>query len=304
MIKFFKKIYNKILYTIRVIFISIMITLSNIEVQMFKSLGGKTKIGSGAITKMLFRNTLLEKLFQGKHDEKYVQRFYEILRKADEFMRKSTPHKLAVSADTYAKTLGKEDKYGRKYDHFGFFDETHKYYGKTLEEAYQLELEERRTKDDKYELIDVINNKPIDVGLSKIGDVIEEIKDSNGRIKYVVNDLHQKSKQLKFPIQIVRDDDKCINKIEHLSEFLHIKRKPFEYRRFEFFIPLKYKTHKYDINHKIIKDIINIKEIYTRDKYNELTGYGINSFINRFIHNDMYDVFRFDGFEMKKISTI
>lgn len=278
-----------------------MISLSNIEIQVFSSFGGKTKMGGGVITKMLFRSTLLEKLFQGKHDEKYVRQFYEILKKADAFTKKSNPHKMGVSADTYAKTLGKKDKFGRRYDHFGFFDEKHKYYGKTLEEVFKIELEERKTKDDGYKLIHIVNNKPIDAGLSKITDVVSEFVDEKGEIKYIVNDIQQKSKQHTFPIQIVRENKKCINKIEQLTDFLHIKLITHNLRRFEFFIPLKYKTHEFADDSAVIKDILNTKEIYIRDEYNELTGYSVTKFVKRFKHNNMYEVFRFDGFEMEKI---
>ncbi len=303
-VNFFKKLYRKILNGFRIFLFYLFLSLSNIELQLFKSFGSKDDFRGGVITKMLFRSSLLEKLFQGKHDEKYVQQFYEILKKAEKFMRKSNPHKIAVSADTYAKTLGKEDKYGRKYDHFGFFDENHKHYGKTVEEVIKIELEERRTKDDNYELIRVINNKPVPLGLSKISDVVQTYKDKDGKIKHFVDDLSQKSKQLKFPLQVVRYEEECINKIEELTEFLHIKNKSFEHRRFEFFIPLKYKTHEYNNETSIIKDILNINEIYIKDEYGELTGYSIKKFIKRFKHNDMYDVFRFDGFEMEKIKTL
>lgn len=292
-------LYNKIKRKIRILFVSFLLSLSNIEVQLFKSMGTKSMF-SGGITKMLIRSHFLEKLFQGKHDEQYVKKFYEILKKSDEFMRKSKNIKMGTSADTYAKTYGKKDKYGRRYEHFGFFDEKHKHHGKTLQEVIEIELEERRTKDDDYKLLRVINNIPTDVGLSKISEVVKEIKHPNGKIEYIVDDISNKSKQHSFPIQVVREG-KCVNKIEELSEFLHIKLIAFEHRRFEFFIPLKFKTNNFGEGTSIYKDILNIKEIYIRDDYGELTGYSVTKFVKRFKHNDMYDVFRFDGFEMEKI---
>ena len=287
----------------RTLLLSFLLALSNIETQFFRNVGRKMGMGGGVITKMLIRSTLLDKMFQGKHDEKYVQEFYEILRKADNFMKKTTPHKIGVSADTYAKTYGKKDKHGRRYEHFGFFDEKHKYYGKTLEEVFQIELEERRTKDDNYELIMVINNKPVDVGLSQIMDVVDSVKDRDGTIKHIFNNSLQKSKQHKFPIKIARKNEACLNKIEELAEFLHIKHIAFEKRRFEFFIPLKYGTINFNETSNVFKDLINVDEIFTKNDYGELTGYGVDVFVKRFLHNNMYDVFRFDGYEMEKIGT-
>jgi ribosome-binding protein aMBF1 (putative translation factor) len=301
MIKIIKNIYEWVTRKLRMILLSLLIGISNVELQIFKSSGNKSSFGGGVITRMLYRSTLLEKLVQGKHDEQYVQKFYEILKKADNFMRKSTPHKLGVSADTYAKTLGKKDKYGRRYDHYGFFDEKHKHHGKTLEEVFEIELEERRTKDDNYKLIKVIDNKPLDVGLSKVVDVVREVKDKDGKVVYLVDDLNKKSKLHKFPIIVIRKNKNCTNKIEELTEFLHIKEKFFDHKRFEFFIPLKFKTHTFNDDDKIIKDILNVDEFYVRDDYGELIGYSIKKFIKRFKHNDIYDVFRFDGIEMKKI---
>jgi len=286
---------------VRTLFLSLVLALSNVEIQVFKAVGGKSQMGGGIITKMLFRSRLLENFFAGKHDEKYVQQFYEILKKADAFLKNSTPHKLGASADTYAKTLGKKDKYGRRYDHFGFFDDKHKHSGKTLGEVIELETEERRTKDDDYKLIRIVNNYPKDVGFSKVGDVIKKVKDKDGKYKHIMIDTEVKSKKHEFPINVVRKKEKCVNKIEHLSEFLHIKEIAFEYRRFEFFIPKKYKTTEYQTNDKVVQDILNINEFYVKDDYGELTGYVIQKFVKRFIHNDAYDVFRFDGIEMEKI---
>jgi len=286
---------------VKISFLYLIFALSRVEMQTLRFFGNRDSLG-GVITRFAYRNALLEKLHQGKHDEKYVQQFYEILKKADAFMKKSSSKTIAISADKHAKTMGREDASGVKHDHFGFFDEGHKHYGKTMEEVIELELEERRTKDDNFKLIHVVNNKPIEVGFSSIGGVIKEVKDKEGNVKYVVDDMDKTSKKYHFPIQIIRKGKKCINKIEELSEFLHIKFIGFEHRRFEFFIPLKFKTHKFDNDSKVIKDILNIKEIFIRDEYGEFTGFKVNKFVKRFKHNDLYEVFRFDGIEMEKIN--
>jgi len=297
-----KRFWDAITLRIKIGFLYLIFALSRVEMQTLRFFGNKDSFG-GVITRFAYRSALLEKLHQGKHDEKYVQQFYEILKKADAFMKKSSPKTIAISADKYAKTMGKQDVDGIKHDHFGFFDENHKYYGKTMDEVIELELEERRTKDDNFKLIQVVNNKPIEVGFSDIGEVVKEVKDKEGNVKYVVDDQHKTSKKYRFPVQIIRGDEKCVNKIEELSEFLHIKFIGFEHRRFEFFVPLKFKTHEFDDDSKVIKDILNVKEIFIKDQYGEFTGFRVNKFVKRFKHNDLYEVFRFDGIEMEKINN-
>lgn len=298
-----KKIFFWIKNKIRVAIFYLILATSNLEIQIFRSVGKKSRMSGGIITKMLFRSRLLEKFFQGKYDEQYTQKFYELLKKSDLFIKNSSPHKIGATADLHTPNYGKKDKYGRRYEHYGFFDEKHKHHGKTLSEVLEIELEERRTKDDNYKILEIINNKPIEVGLSQITDVVKEIKKKDGKKEYIVVDTIEKSKKFKFPIMVARDNQKCVNKIEHLTEFLHIKKIAFEFRRFEFFIPLKFKTMDFSDDTSVIKDILNIKEFYIKNDYGELTGYAVKKFIERFEHAS-YEVFRFEGIEMKKIEEL
>ena len=90
--------------------------------------------------KRWIRSQLLQKFEQGQRDEKYVQDYYELLKKSDKFMRNATPHQKAVAADKNAMNLGQKDKYGRRYDHIGFFEEGHKHHGKTMGEVLEQEM--------------------------------------------------------------------------------------------------------------------------------------------------------------------
>ena len=102
---------------------------------------------------------------------------------------------------------------------------------------------------------------------------------------------------------MVRENEKIINKIEQLTEFLHVKKIGFDYRQLEFLIPLKFKTNDYEENSDIFKELINIKEMYLRNDYGELTGYGIMKFIKRIEINNTYDVFKFEAIEMQNVRT-
>lgn len=265
-------------------------------------------------TRKLHRNQTLEKFYAGQRDEKYVQDYYELLKKSDKFIKKATPHDMEIAAYKYGTNYGMKDQYGRRYEHYGFFDSGHKHAGKTLGEVLLLEYEERRTKDDDLEILYVFNNKPIEVGMTKILDILETtntkieennedefIDGSTEKEEYKVVDMLNKSKSFKFPIMVTRTNEKCLNKIEQLTEFLHVKKIGFEYRQLEFFIPLKFKTEELNENSEIFKELINIDFIYIKDNYGQLIGFRIDKFLKRIKNND-YDVFKFEGFEMETIN--
>jgi hypothetical protein len=292
------------------------IALRNTEVDILKADPNDLKETDKKETRKLHHNPVLEKFYAGQTDEKYTKDYYEVLKKADAFMKKASPRKIATTADKYHMSYGQDkDAWGRRYEHFGFFDDKHKHAGKTLGEVLAIETEARRTKDDDYELVYIFNNHPIEVGLADIMSVVE--KSGNKIIEpaescldedvesdeYQVMDIANKSKSFKFPIKVQRDNNDVVNKIEQLSEFLHVKKIGFEYRQLEFFIPLKFKTDELDENSEIFKEIINIKSIFVRNDYGELMGFGIIEFKKRIKHNDAYDVLKFQGIEMETVSV-
>ena len=301
MINFFKRIYFWFYIKIHSILIYVSIALYNTEIDILKADPNDLNEKDKKETRKLHHNPLLEKFYAGQTDEKYVKDYYELLKKADKFMRTATPHKMAVAADKYGTSYGMKDQYGRRYEHYGFFDEKHKHAGKTVGEVLALEFEERRTKDDDYELLYMFNNKPIEVGLTNIMDVLEKPKEENADFEYQVVDVFRKSKQFEFPIKVHRENDDVVNKIEQLTEFLHVKKLGFEYRVLEFFIPLKFKTSGITENSEIFNELVDMKEIYLRDNYGQLMGFGIIKFRKRIIHNDTHEVWKFEGIEMENM---
>jgi len=289
--EFFRKVFLWIAIKIHSIFLMISISLRNTELEILKADPNNLSENKKTHQKW-FRSTILQKFHAGQRDEKYVQDYYKLLKKADEFTLNATQHKKAIAADRWSMNLGKKDQYGRRYDHIGFFDSNHKYYGKTMKEVIEQEKEERRTKDDEYELLGIINNTPIPVGLSKIDDVVDT--------EYKLKDLYEPSKKFKFPIKITRKHD-VVNKIEQLTEMMHIKKIGFEYRQLEFFIPLKFKTEEIKNKGKIFKELTNLKYVYVKDKYGELVGFKIKKFLKRIKHNNTYDVWKFQAKEMETI---
>jgi len=279
----------------------ISLSLYQTEIEILKANPNDLNERNNHTQRMRSRNQLLEKFYAGQTDEKYVQDYYEVLKKADKFIRTATPHQMAIAADKYGTNYGMKDRYGRRYEHYGFFDDKHKHTGKTLGEVLVLEFEERRTKDDDLEIMYIFNNKPIEVGLSQVMDVVE--KKENSLDEYEVVDMEKKSKQFQFPIKIIREKKDTINRIEELSEFLHIKKIGFEYRQLEFFIPLKFRTSEHDEDSDIFKQIIDIQQAFICDEYGELIGFSINKYIKRIKYNDTHDVLKFDGIEMQTMGA-
>ena len=292
--EFFRKIILWTAIKIHSILLMISIALKNTEIEILKAepnqIDEKKKIHQ-----KWFKSPLLQKFHAGQRDEKYVQDYYRLLKKADEFTLNATHHKKAVAADRWSMNIGEKDQYGRRYDHIGFFDPDHKHYGKTMKEVIEEEKEERRTKDDDYELLGIIDNHPIPVGLSKIDDVVDT--------EYQLKDLHEPSKKFKFPIKVSRKRD-VTNKIEQLAEVMHIKKIGFDYRQLEFFIPLKFKIDEVKKGSKIFKELTNIKYIYVKDKYGELVGFNINKFVKRIKHNNTHEVWKFQAKEMEIIKNM
>ncbi|MDA3779558.1 MAG: hypothetical protein PF487_04940 [Bacteroidales bacterium] len=294
--KILKKILLWIYLKIHSIMFAISVALFNTEQEILKADPNNVSERNSHTQRMRSRNQLLEKFYAGQTDQKYVQEYYEVLKKADKFIRTATPHQMAVAADKYGTSYGMKDRYGRRYEHYGFFDNKHKHAGKTLGDVLVQEFEERRTKDDDLEILYIFNNNPIEVGLAKVFDFVEK-KENSEEIE--VLDLENHSKQFKFPIKIERENKDAINKIEELTEFLHVKKIGFEYRQLEFFVPLKFKTSEIKDESDIFKELINIKAIFIYDEYGQLMSFGINEFNKRIIYNDTHEVFKFQGIEME-----
>lgn len=312
------------------------IALFNTESEMLKGglSGGDER--NNHTQRVRHRNQLLEKFYAGQTDEKYVQEYYEVLKKADKFIRTATPHQMAVAADKYGTSYGMKDKYGRRYEHYGFYDDKHKNAGKTIGEVLLEEFEERRTKDDDLEILNIFNNTPVEVGLTGVGDFLGEkskgikivnINEGFDVIKYPqthlrlselreapeyvikicfkrdaidIVDINKISKQFRFPINVIRENE-VVNKIEELTEFLHVKKIGFEFRQLEFFIPLKYKTTEIETDSDVFKQITDIQQVFIRDDYGQLQGFAINNYVKRINYNDTHEVLKFDGMEMQNM---
>ena len=260
------KIWNWFVLKFKIIMYYISMALYNTEMDILKADPNDLDEKNKKNQRMLHRNPLLEKFYQGQTDQKYVQDYYEVLKKADQFIKKSDKVKYGTAADKNGMSYGKKDKWGRRHEHYGFFDPKSKNYGKTLEEVLKNEMNERRTKDDDYELLEIYNNERILDGLTNSFDVVETTNNGDK----ILSDITKQIKKDRFPINIIRNNNNVINKIEQLTDFLHVKRIDDEYRQLEFFLNLKYKTDKLSEDDKIFKELINIENVWVYNDYGEL----------------------------------
>jgi len=317
--RFFQKKILWLYLTLHSFLIKLGISMVNTDNELLKAGTLNILEKDKKTTRKLHKSNMLEKFYAGVKDEQVTTQFYEILKKADKFVRTSTPHKVAVTADKHRMNYGMKDQYGRRYEHYGFFDDKHKHAGKTIGEVLELEYEERRTKDDSYELLYIFDNNPVEVGFSKAFDVLKKIDDDSELVKiekdnsiddigelindenFEVLDILSKSKTFTFPIKASRDNEDIVNKIEQLTEYLHIKKIGFEYRQLEFFIPLKYKTEEIEENSQIFLELTNFNSIFVKNEYGELMGFGIIKFKKRIKHNNAFEVWKFEGIEMENV---
>ncbi len=283
------KIWNWFVLKFKIIMYYISMALYNTEMDILKADPNDLDEKNKKNQRMLHRNPLLEKFYQGQTDQKYVQDYYEVLKKADQFIKKSDKVKYGTAADKNGMSYGKKDKWGRRHEHYGFFDPKSKNYGKTLEEVLKNEMNERRTKDDDYELLEIYNNERILDGLTNSFDVVETTNNGDK----ILSDITKQIKKDRFPINIIRNNNNVINKIEQLTDFLHVKRIDDEYRQLEFFLNLKYKTDKLSEDDKIFKELINIENVWVYNDYGELDSYKIEKFKKRIVYNDTHEVFKF-----------
>lgn len=213
-------------------------------------------------------------------DEQYVQQFYEILKKADKFLRSANPAKIQKTAGKFGLNYGMKDKFGRRFEHYGFFDEKHKYYGKSINEVRDMEVKDRSiTDEDDYPVIVMYENKK-EFSFNESAAILL----NNDNILHAP-EIHELARMKKYPLTIVRDDMGVANKIEQLTEFLHVKQISSQHKILEFFIPKKFGLERVQDDDPIFKEIINIKQVWFKDEYGDRNAYSITGFHKRAEYN-------------------
>lgn len=303
---FFKKLLFKLYLTYHSIMINIGMMLSRSEAQVFVGEGNELDSNHTITQRMPFKNKTLEEFYQGKLSEQTIQDYYEILKKADIFIKESTPLKLATTADKLSMNWSRDINPDRvdpndptKGDYLEYlgYDRMHKHYGLTQAEAEKKLYKEIGTKDTNYELIQIYNNKPIEKGLGEDDSYIETV-DGN----YIGLDTLQKALKRKFPLIVVRDSENVVNKIEQLAEFIHIRKIGMESVLLEFFIDKKYKIETVEENSEIFKELINIKQIWIKDNYGDLQGFKIDTYKDKLSFSDLYYIYRFYADNIIKVN--
>lgn len=211
-----------------------------------------------------------------KFDEQYRQQFYEILKKADKFLRSANPAKIQRTAGKYGLNYGMKDQSGRRFEHYGFFDDAHRFAGKSIKEVRQLEVDERKIEDDDYPVIVMYQNKK-EFSFNESAGII--ISNDKGKGFYAP-EIHELARMKKYPLTIVRDGE-VINRIEQLTEYLHVKQISSQHKILEFFIPMKFGLSKISEEDKIFKELIDIKQVWFKDEYGDRNSYAVTKYYKR-----------------------
>ena len=325
-----KYIWNQIklgllwLYTsFHIIMVRISIALYRAEVETLKADPNALNEKNNQNQRVRHRNRIAEQMLQGQRDQKFVQDYYEILKKADKFMRNSTPEQMEMAANKWGMSVGKtdgefknvgrkekekpkKDKWGKRYDHFGFYDPKNKNYGKTMGEVMVEEIQQRITTDDDYSIEFMFSNKPANIGIGNNDEVVED-----NALGFRELNIYEKAKIRKFPMTVQRTKEECFNKIEQLTEYVHIKRLDDENKILEFFIPAKYGVFKHDEESETFKEIIDVNIVWIKDEYDNKYGYNISGYykktevIDKSIvssdDNVIYHVIKLKGKAIKKL---
>ena len=209
-----------------------------------------------------------------KFDEQYKQHFYEILKKADKFLRSANPAKIQRTAGKYGLNYGMKDQSGRRFEHYGFFDDAHRFSGKSLKEVRQLEVDERRLLDDNFPVIVMYQNKK-EFSFTESANIV-----LNNNKGFYAPEIHELARMKKYPLTIVRDGE-VANRIEQLTEYLHVKAVGSEYKILEFFIPNKFGLSKIEESDPIFKELVNIKQVWFKDEYGDRNSYNITQYHKR-----------------------
>ena len=238
-------------------------------------------------------------------DEQYVQQFYEILKKADKFLRSSNPAKIQRTAAKFGLNYGMKDNFGRRYEHYGFFDDSHRFSGKSLMEVRELEIAERKVEDDNFPVIVMYKNKK-EFSFAESADIILNNKKGGG---LYAPEIHELARMKKYPLTIVRDNNNNIaNRIEQLTEYLHVKKISDEHKILEFFIPKKYGVEKINDDDPIFKELVGIKQVWFKDEYGDRNSYKITEYYKRGEYNKYMkvkneEVLNPDGYDIIKFKA-
>lgn len=242
----------------------------------FKRLDDEFKADPVDLFKTEERTQIRSRISMDMFDEQYVQQFYEILKKADKFLRSANPAKIQKTAGKFGLNYGQKDQYGRRHEHYGFFDEKHKYYGKSLNEVRGEEVKDRSIHEDDYPVVVMYQNKKEFSFNESAAMVMDNDKG------FYAPEIHELARAKKYPLTIVRKGDQLVaNRIEQLCEYLHVKQITSEHKILEFFIPKKFRLETIGDDDPIFKELINIDQVWFKDEYGDSNTYKISDFYKR-----------------------
>lgn len=249
--------------------------MNNLEQEVFKPADVDDLTNGGNKEQQKRSSNLLESMRRGEYNAQYVKQFYEILRRADDIVLNSTPEEMRQLAERYGMGSAANTQYNMLTE-----DRVARHGNKTPQQIRDEEAKKRVTKDDNYEVDHMVSN------IRNVKNILEAAGGA--------------PKQYEFSLKVSRDQE-VVNKIEELSEFLHIKHVGENHKILEFFIPKKYKVTI--VEHvAALNELKNFQYVWFTDKYGKRYDYNVRKFY-KLSSNQEYDVIKFNAVIMETMEV-
>lgn len=219
---------------------------------------------------------LLESLRRGDYNAQYVNYFYEVLRRADDIVANSTPEEMRLLAEKYGMGETTDNQ-------FKFLHEDHKakYGDKSQQQIRKEQILQRVTGDDSYDIDHMVINK------RTVTNMFESAQGAPRKYDFTLK---------------VNRKFQSINKIEELSEYMHVKHIGENQKLLEFYVPKKFGITSPD-NSDALNEIKTFDYVSFTDQYGKQFQYSIKKFY-KLSQNNNYDVLKFNAVHIQNIGTI
>jgi len=245
---------------------NILLASSNVEKDNLSNMSsGQVNIGGGGgetVSREQIGN-ILEQMRSGQINEAYVQYFYTVLKKADDFINKSTEEEIQQAVSRLGLRLDNENDLGEVFA------------AKSIT-GNKYTINER---------LSLANNK-------RTHKIEQTIKNEVFLVNYDKHYLHGEKPRYEYKINISRNIE-TNNRIEQLLDFVNICTNYSNEKIIEFHILKKYNLAKY-VGTQIYRDLTNFSYLSFQNIYGEDFLYKIHG-IYGFEENNSHDIIVMNG---------
>lgn len=252
------------------------LAMKSTEEEIFAPDPAQLQTGQKKEFQKLSSSQLLESLRRGEYNAQYVNYFYEVLRRADDIVANSTPEEMKMLAERYGMGDAAKNSYNMLSEDF-----KSRYGDKDAKQVRKEQLKERVTSDDSYDIDHMVINK------RTLTNVFESAQGA--------------PRKYDFTLKVTRKYQ-AVNKIEELSEYMHVKHIGDNHKLLEFYIPKKFGiTHMSNLD--ALNEIKSFDYVQFSDAYGKQFQYSIKKFYKT-TENNHYDVLKFNAVLIENINLI